>query len=313
VTEDETRDYVYAIAASPDFGRDGICFAARRSGLFRSEDGGFRWQDAYRALELPEALLTPCVAVSPDFRSDHSVLAGASGGILRSVDGGRSWQAASVPTPPPVVSCMGVSPNFVHDGALFAGTMEDGVLRSTDRGSRWQRWNFGLLDLAVFCLAISPQFAADDTLFVGTDSGLFRSTNGGRAWREVSFPDQLAPVLSLAVSPDYARDGTLWAGTESNGLYVSTDRGDRWRRLAEELIADTVNAVLLSPQFPAKADVLAMLPDRLLISRDGGGRWSTWPDGLPDRAELSSVAAPHGLDPGAPLLVGLTDGRVLRV
>ena len=313
MTEDQTQDIVYAVAASPDFVRDRLCFAARRSGLFRSEDGGLSWEDAYRSLELPEALLTLCVAVSPDFASDHSVFAGASGGILRSVDGGRSWQAASLPAPPPVVSCISASPNFVRDGALFAGTMEDGVLRSTDRGGRWQRWNFGLLDLAVLCLAISPQFAADDTLFAGTETGLFRSTNGGRAWREVSFPNDLAPVLSLAASPDYAHDGTLWAGTESNGLHVTTDRGNSWRRVAEDLITDTVNAVLLSPQFPAKADVLAMPPDRLLISRDGGGHWSTWPGRLPDGAELSSVVAPQGLDAGAPLLVGLTDGQVVRV
>jgi photosystem II stability/assembly factor-like uncharacterized protein len=307
------QDFVYAIATSPGYADDGVCFAARATGLYRSEDGGVTWHQATDSLELTAPLVTPSVVVSPDFGSDRSVFAGVNGGILHSVDGGQRWFIASVPSPPPMVSALVTSPAFTHDGTLFAGTMEDGVFRSADRGSHWHRWNFGLLDLNILALAVSPDFAADETLFAGTESGVFRSTNGGRAWREVEFPVDLAPVLALALSPDYANDGVLFAGTESYGLHRSPDRGHTWERLGQTGVTEGVNGLLLSPQYPAKADVLVITGETLLISRDAGHSWSDCgPDRVPGR-QPCAVAAPQGLDATATLLVGLTDGSVRPV
>jgi len=313
-TGEETRlqDLVLSLAASPNFAQDGICFAARTSGLYRSDDGGITWRSTYDSLALEAPLATTAVVVSPNFGSDRSVFAGAQGGVLRSVDGGKNWNVAILPSPPPLVSVLATSPNFAHDGTLFAGTVEDGVFRSADRGSHWSGWNFGLLDLNVLCIAISPDFADDETLFVGTESGIFRSTNGGRAWRDVNFPTDFAPVLSLVLSPGYADDGVLFAGTESCGLFYSEDRGHTWERLGEDALTEAVNGIVLSPEFPAQPDVLAMLSTALLVSRDGGQSWSDWKAGLPLEQGLASVAAPQGLDPGATLLVGLVEGGVLR-
>jgi len=313
VEDTQIQDIVYCLAVSPDFARDGICLAARASGLYRSEDGGLTWQAAYASLELEGPLTTTAVAVSPNFKADRSVFAGAPGGVLRSLDGGQNWYIASFPPPPPFVSALAVSPNFAQDGTLLAGTLEDGVLRSGDRGEHWAAWNFGLLDLNVLCLAISPDFGDDETLFAGTDSGIFRSTNGGRAWREVDFPIEFAPVLSLALSPAFATDGFLLAGTESCGLFCSRDRGSTWERLGEEAVTGAVNSILLAPEFPDKPDVLVLLEDALLVSRDGGQSWSDWEADLPVEHGISAVAAAHGLDAGARLLVGLVEGGVLRI
>jgi photosystem II stability/assembly factor-like uncharacterized protein len=311
--EAQVQDLVYALATSPNYAQDGICFAARPSGLYRSDDGGHSWRFTFGSLNLTQPLPATAVAVSPDFASDQSVFAGAPGGILHSVDGGQTWYVVMLTSPPPLVSTLVVSPNFIRDGTLLAGTMEDGVFRSSDRGSHWYPWNFGLLDLNILAMSISSNFADDETLFVGTESGIFRSTNGGRAWREAGFPSEAAPVLSLAMSPDYVHDGTLFAGTESHGLFSSHDKGRTWARLGEEAIADTVNGIVLSPQFPTKPHILALLNDGLLASRDGGQSWSGWKPGLSVEQGTVSVAAPQGLDADAPLLVGLIEGGVLRV
>jgi photosystem II stability/assembly factor-like uncharacterized protein len=311
--EIKVQDVVYGLAASPDFAQDGICYAARQCGLYRSEDGGHTWRCAYDSLNLKGDLFTTAVALSPDFKFDQGVFAGTQGAVLRSADGGVGWEVASLASPPPVVSTIVVSPNFVEDGALFVGTMEDGVFLSPDRGSRYHRWNFGLLDLNVLAMAISPVFADDETLFVGTESGIFRSTNGGRAWREVSFPIDYAPVISLVLSPGYADDGVLFAGTESSGLFRSGDRGQTWSRVGEDAVEDAVNAIALSPNFSDTPSVLVALSSAVLVSRDGGQSWMDWKADLDLTQGVSAVAAPHGLAPDAPLLVGLVGGDVLRL
>jgi photosystem II stability/assembly factor-like uncharacterized protein len=312
MSEEKVQDIVHALVASPGFAQDGVCYAARQCGLFRTEDGGRTWHGVYDSLNLEGDLVTTAVAVSPDFESDRSVFAGTHGAVLCSVDDGESWKVVSLASPPPVVSTLVVSPSYAKDGTLLVGTMEDGVFLSSDRGSRYHRWNFGLLDLNVLTMAISPAFADDETLFVGTESGIFRSTNGGRAWREVSFSIDYAPVISLALSPNYADDGILFAGTESSGLFRSGDRGQTWLHIAQDAITDAVNAIVLSPEFPAEPSVLTALSTALLISRDGGQSWIAWKAELELTRGVSAVAAPLGLAPDAPLLVGLVGGDVLR-
>jgi photosystem II stability/assembly factor-like uncharacterized protein len=311
--EAQFPDIVYALAASPHFAQDGICFAARGSGLYRSDDGGQAWRLAYDSLELEAPLPTMAVAVSPDFAADQMLFAGVPGAILRSFDGGRAWDVVRLPSPPPVVSCLVISPDYARDGTLLAGTLEDGVLCSSNRGGQWAMWNFGLLDLNVLCLAISPDFSRDETLFAGTDTGIFCSSNGGRAWREVDLATELAPVLALALCPHYAQDGQLFAGTEAHGLYLSSDRGRTWARRGEGVIRDAVNALLLSPDLAEKPAVLALLSDRLLLSRDSGTSWLEWRASTVSGEELACVAAPLGLGPGAPLLVGRADGQIVHL
>ena len=97
-------DLVYALAVAPDFDRDGVGFAARGSGLYRSGDGGATWTPAYGSLQLGDALATLAVAVSPAFAADHTVWAGVQGAVLRSGDGGHAWEVIFLPTPPPLVT-----------------------------------------------------------------------------------------------------------------------------------------------------------------------------------------------------------------
>ncbi len=120
-------------------------------------------------------------------------------------------------------------------------------------------------------------------------------------------------MLSLALSPNYAHDGILFAGTEANGLFRSDDGGQSWTQLAEGVIADAVNGIVLDPQFSQTSQILVLLGTTLLWSCDGGVSWSDWRPGLNFASGLASIAAPERIGPAAPLLVGLIEGGVVRL
>jgi photosystem II stability/assembly factor-like uncharacterized protein len=312
-TIEQIQDTVYSLAASPAFARTRICFAAHQRGVMRSDDGGLTWQTAFDALALDTPLPATCIALSPSFDEDQTLFAGVPGGILRSTDGGRQWTTAVLASPPPFVSSLVLSPDYAEDTIIFAGTMDDGVFRSGDGGASWEMWNIGLLDPNILCLAISPDFGRDRTLYAGTESGIYCSRNSGRFWHELAFPIDDAPVLCLALSPAFEQDGIMFAGTEACGLARSTDRGQSWQTLPVPDLSGAINGLLISPDFHNTPDLLIILDDTLLVSRDEGLSWSQVQTDADLSAGLTSIVAPLGLEPDAPLLAGLVDGRVLRI
>jgi photosystem II stability/assembly factor-like uncharacterized protein len=290
---------VSALAASPHFAHDGICFAALDVGLQRSDDGGRTWASALAALT-PDALTTTAIALSPAFPNDGTLLAGANGGVLRSADGGATWEALALQAPAPLITALALSPAFSSDGVALAATLEDGVLRSEDGGRTWHPWNFGLLDQSVLCLALSPRFATDETALAGTGSGLFRSTNGGRSWRTLALPAACPTVLSIAVTA-----GAILVGTEDHGGFCSEDDGSTWRPLG--LPAGAVDTLLAGPRFPTEPALLALVGSSLLHSGDGGGTW------VEIAAGVTTALAPEGFGPGAAILASLADGKLVRL
>jgi photosystem II stability/assembly factor-like uncharacterized protein len=318
--EIQTDDFLYGLAVFNQALSDGdeLLFGARASGLYHSVDG-LSWLPAMQSL-VDQAYSATAVAIGPGRTSDESVFVGLSGGSLYTRDGGKSWFSGKMPSPPPVIACMAVSPNYLQDGIILAGSMEDGVLRSADRGQNWYAWNFGLLDLGVMCLAISPDFVEDETVFAGTESSLFRSTNGGRAWREVELPSGYDPIISLACSPDFSqqpgRAGVVFAGTESQGLYRSLDRGKSWKRVGEGLLEGIIQNLVLAQSntntMIGSLDCLAVADGKVFLSRDQGDTWRpVWEDHTLQQPAVM-VLANRGLEPGASAWVGFANGRAAR-
>ena len=287
----QAQDTVYALAEAA-----GSYFAGRASGLYRSDDGGQTWRNAYESLLIDLPLATTALAAQ-----GRNLFAGVKGGVLRSSDGGQTWFAAGLPTPPPLVVALALSPNFAEDGILLAASAEDGVFASTDRGAHWTPCNFGLIDLNIYALETSPDFASDQLVFVGTETGIFRSKNGGRAWRALPFPMEAGPVLSLGISPDFATDKRLYAGTESNGLYVSNDGGQTWQSVEAAEISAAVNAIAISD-----GTMCLMLEDRVIESSDRGYSWTTV-QAFPGQTGMALLVDSRRL------LVGLAEGDILVV
>ncbi len=120
-------------------------FAMTGGGLFRSRDGGYRWEKLDNGLErwyiVPLAFVSAnpnviCVGAGntapPAWRTR-----GADAAIYLSEDGGESWRTANGPFPlrGMLSSIMADTKNPDH---LFAGTTDGILLSSSDRGQRWK-------------------------------------------------------------------------------------------------------------------------------------------------------------------------------
>ena len=286
-------DFVYCLAASPNFKKDGLVLAAKKSGLYRSTDKGRTWKDAFASLNLSAPLPITFAAVVLAGEITYS-FACAEGQILRSLDAGQTWQVAALDTPAPLVTSLVTSPNFAKDGTLLAATVQDGIFRSTDRGVTWTGWNFGLYDPNINALA----FVDSQVIFAGTQSGIFRSSNAGRSWRDTDFPVEWAPVSCLAVS----RDGTIFAGTEADGLYVSCDEAKTWKQLIEGIVEQI---------HPDASGKLLILKDReLRLSENGGHSWQAVRPGFGPGSDISAFTILPGTKS---LLVGLSNGEIIKL
>jgi len=137
------------------------------------------------------------------------------------------------------IKSLALSPDFVSDRMLLAGTTEDGVWASFNAGQTWLDDNAGLPPgpRLVESIAFSPAFATDRTVFVALqDQGVWRSTDGAQSWQPTG-AGLLGPPARLAVSASFAQDRTLFAGT-FGGTCVSRNGGATWQPMPGYIRAD---------------------------------------------------------------------------
>ena len=310
-TEESLQNAVHALAVTHDEEGAEIWFSANSNGLTYSVNTGQGWQDAYSSLDLDAPLTASALSVSPAFSDDSTLFAGALGGILRSTDSGQTWSVATLPTPPPYVIALVVSPNYERDGLVFAATLEDGVFRSWDRGISWASWNFGLLDLNAYCLFASEMYADDETLYVGVESGIFRSTNGGRAWRETAFPMEYGPVLSITQAMSDDQRPYLLAGAENHGVFRSNNDGAAWSPTDFPKSRGPVNQLLVN-ETAGSIQTFAITGSSVYVSDDG----ESWQEQFrldSPKEEQISAATISGSGEGATFLIGTNRGRVQQI
>lgn len=237
----------------------------------------------------------------------HVYYMGTTGGVWKTVNAGASWQPVSdedfgsaavgalavAPSDPNVVVVgMGESP-FRN----IASSQGDGVYWSTDGGRSWEHVGFenvrqiGEIRIhpdnpdVIWVAAQGNTYAAED------DGGIFKSVDGGASWRRVLEPvnrttgavdlalDMSNPRILYAAMWDNRR--TAWAlrsGGEGSGIWRSTDGGESWERLSEDL-PDGMGkiGIAASPAQPGRvwAIVEAEGDDGgLYRSDDGGDSWT---------------------------------------
>ncbi|HMD75133.1 MAG TPA: hypothetical protein VKG05_14820, partial [Steroidobacteraceae bacterium] len=188
------------------------------AGLFRSADGGMRWEPVagfndhpmrpkWAAFGTPDGEFLHSVLVDPR-DSKHLYLGISIGGIFESTDGGADWAPLND----------GVAADFLPDPTVAYGHDPH-------------------------CVAIHP--LKPDRLYHQNHCGLYRLDRPERRWIRVgkSMPKKIGdvgfPIVLHPTDPDTAwvfpMDGqTVWPRTSIDGkpaVYRTQDAGRTWRRL----------------------------------------------------------------------------------
>lgn len=232
-SDDAGRTWQATVGVPPETAVPGLSrgpdalYAATSRGAYRSVDGRV-WQSLGAGLPLD----APLLSLAADPADPRRLLAGTGRhGLYRSTDGGASWQPASAGLPRELPVYV-VAPDPTRPGRLLAGTIGGGLYRSDDGGGSWQPAGAGIPPTTnVFSIAGTGERG----LAAGTSVGFFRSDDGGQSW--VWSKTALGHTRVIALASDPAAPGRLVAGAD-DGVYVSTDAGRSWRRLADGLPSD---------------------------------------------------------------------------
>ena len=161
-----------------------------------------------------------------------------------------------------------------------------GSIRSRrDRGDRGDRRQ-SVDTQRVFVAALGDQYKP------GADRGVYRTSDGGATWQKVLYTDPNTGASSIAIDP--ANPSVLVAGMwqgqrapyhltsggSSDGLYMSSDGGDHWTRLAGNGLPSGVTGRIAVTFAPSDAERIYALIDRrtdhcgapTMAAR--AGRWS---------------------------------------
>jgi photosystem II stability/assembly factor-like uncharacterized protein len=245
------------------------------AGLFRSDDGGNRWQPVAGfndhpmnarwapGLATPDGEILHSILVDPrDAR--HLYLAISIGGVFESTDGGRDWAPLNE----------GCAADFLPDPTVPYGHDPH-------------------------CVVLHP--GNPDRLYQQNHCGIYRLDRPARQWRRIgaAMPKRIGdigfPIVLHPADPDTAwvlpMDGTkVWPRTSIDGrpaVYVTRNAGRTWRRLDRGLPAKQAWLTVLR-----QAMCVAARPDPVLYfgttagevwsGRNGGASWQRIAGHLPE-------------------------------
>jgi photosystem II stability/assembly factor-like uncharacterized protein len=245
------------------------------SGVYKSEDVGLTWQLAATGLPNEDVL---ALAISRDV--PPTLYAAIGRDVFASIDGAQSWTHRGD---------SGIFSGFYRQlyitsgdsNVLFMVIRPGGLIRSNDGGYTWLPVGEGLPgddhEVYVLSLAIDPTDA--DVVYAGTGAwvggghGVYKSTDGGETFAPANRGMLDYRISALAVDP--GQPETLYAGGDSGELFKSTDGGQTWIDLTDNLRVQryaqprTIRGIVIDP---AASETVYLLGDNagVLVSHDGG-------------------------------------------
>jgi photosystem II stability/assembly factor-like uncharacterized protein len=246
---------------------DTVFAGVEDAALFKSTDAGQSWQELSGLRRhgtgpawQPGAggMCLHSIIIDPQ-NADRMFIAISAAGAFRTDDAGQSWKPINrglvsnhIPDPDAEVGhCVHhIAMHPARPGSLFMQKHWD-VMRSDNAGDSWFKISGNLP--TDFGFVIDVHAHEPETLYVvpiksdaehfPLDGKLqvFRSRGGGQDWEPLTngLPQEncYVNVLRDAMAVDTLDDCGIYFGTTGGQVYVSSDAGDNWRAIVENLPA----------------------------------------------------------------------------
>lgn len=301
-----TGAQVRAIAVDPT--QSSVVYAAARSGIFTSNNGGNQWV----GLNFPPVSSLEWTAVAIDPSSSQHLLAATNWGgvILESLDGGYNWRVVqqniksrtgwrAIVFAPSNPSIIYAGTAFTPSGGVFGNEAPAaGVYVSLNSGATWHEANSSISqDAHVSSLAIDSKDS--QRVYAGTTNhGVLMTSNGGQNWSAMNqgLPETWVGspmVLSIALHP--TNSNILLVGLWHGGVYQSDNSGETWHMVSPGLNPEaTITDIVFDPVNPRILYVSDILSG-VYRSTDGGHTWQQINNALRTRAVNKLAISSDGL------------------
>jgi hypothetical protein len=270
-------------------GKAAALHIATYSGWYRFENRDGRWEKTHKALSFWKMT---SLQVDPE-DAGHVYVATEHSGLFVTHDGGAQWQR-----PKPNVPRLTTNALLALPGAIFAGTWPAALYRAQNGGG-WQELDGVRLGATGGSFPPSPELsarvrflAADNErprrLFAAIEvGGLLVSDDDGAHWSQVTAGLDDPDVHQISSS---ARHRGVVIAACGEGVYRSTDRGERWQKITPvgartfgSSVSEDGNGTLYlgialdRPNTWLRAE---RANAALFVSEDGGVGWHTALEGV---------------------------------
>ena len=213
--------------------------------IYRSDDGGERWQQLPVSVRFPEVTVAPgsnpakrvlALAVNPA-NADEIYGAIEVGGVIRSLDGGEHWENMSHGQ---YVNDDTVDMHGIIVGRWRSGTVlaigRAGLFISADRGDHWASARLEPLNPKgqTYCRDIREVPGDPKTIWVAaganfqSDVGvLFRSKDGGASWNRVDMGVKPQSTM-FTLAFDKRQPKRMYSAASGGEVFASEDGGQSW-------------------------------------------------------------------------------------
>lgn len=157
------------------------------------------------------------------------LLAGTDKGLYRSLDVSKGWEHLSFGEGFDT-NVFAVHASPARPDTIWVGTARSGVLVSRDKGLTWNRVGGAVDNVPVSSIATDPK--RPDNVYVGTTQTFYLSRDDGKTWTRRGGNLPLGNFTSILINPDNTDEILLSSAIDTDGgIYISTDAGNRWKRV----------------------------------------------------------------------------------